>query len=318
MPFTMFADVTAVYTLLRTLCGLPGLGQRSGTLPGGRFKLGADPSIRKVRTRRIGPFRCAPNFRKGWAMSEKTYNGPPGGYQGQPGGPTGGAPGGPPVGAPGGQWGGPSGGPPPSQWGGAPGGYQGGDPKAQAAAEKAYRKAQRPLYKKKRVILPAAFLALIVLIAVANSGGNKNSASTSASGSQSCAADYPDKQKKDICADASGGVTMSSLTVQASGLGAVADKYGSSALCSNVVITNGSGKSQDYNIWDFKVQTPSGVVDTTSAANMTSTLDSGTLVSGGVKQGTVCTEDKGERGQYVMIYKPDAFSSDRGVWLSTV
>jgi hypothetical protein len=178
-------------------------------------------------------------------MSEKTNNGPPVGYQGQPSGPTGGAPGGPPVGAPGGQWGGPSGGPPPSQWGGSPGGYQGGsDPRAQAKAEKAYRKAQRPLYKKKRVILPAAFLALIVLIAVANSGGNKNSASTSASGSQSCAADYPDKQKKDICADASGGVTMSSLTVQASGLGAVADKYGSSALCSNVVITNGSGKSQ--------------------------------------------------------------------------
>lgn len=250
-------------------------------------------------------------------MSEKTHNGPPGGYQGQPGGPTGGAPGGPAVGAPGGQWGGPSGGPPPSQWGGAPGGYQGGDPKAQAAADKAYRKAQRPLYKKKRVILPAGFLALIVLIAMANSGGSSNSASTSASG-QSCTADYPDKQKKDTCADASGSLTVSDLTVQASGLAAVADKYGTSALCSNVVITNKSGKSQDYNIWDFKVQTPSGAVDTGSAANMTSTLDSGALINGGVKQGMVCTEDKGERGQYVMIYKPNSFASDRGVWLSTV
>jgi len=27
---------------------------------------------------------------------------------------------------------------------------------------------------------------------------------------------------------------------------------------------------------------------------------------------------KGEKGQYVMIYKPDPFSSARGVWLSKI
>lgn len=41
---------------------------------------------------------------------------------------------------------------------GPPGG-PGWDPKAQAKADKAYRKAQRPFYKKKRFIIPAALLA---------------------------------------------------------------------------------------------------------------------------------------------------------------
>jgi hypothetical protein len=52
--------------------------------------------------------------------------------------------------------------------------------KAQAKAEKAYRKASRPFYKKKRFIL-LAIIALIVIIVVATSGGNDNGSSTSSS-----------------------------------------------------------------------------------------------------------------------------------------
>ena len=55
------------------------------------------------------------------------------------------------------------------------GGYQGGDPKAQAKAEKAYRKAQRPFYKKKRFILPIALLALIVIIVASSRSGGGGS-----------------------------------------------------------------------------------------------------------------------------------------------
>jgi hypothetical protein len=36
--------------------------------------------------------------------------------------------------------------------------------KAAAAAEKAYRKAQRPWFKKKRFVLPIAFLVLLILL----------------------------------------------------------------------------------------------------------------------------------------------------------
>jgi hypothetical protein len=57
--------------------------------------------------------------------------------------------------------------------------------KAQAKAEKAYRKASRPFFKKKRFIL-LAVIALIVIIVIATSGGgDSNSSATSSSGGSS-------------------------------------------------------------------------------------------------------------------------------------
>jgi hypothetical protein len=44
------------------------------------------------------------------------------------------------------------------------------DPKASKAAAKAYAKAQRPLYKKKRVIIPAAFVAIAVFSSATGGG----------------------------------------------------------------------------------------------------------------------------------------------------
>ncbi|WP_243059457.1 OB-fold putative lipoprotein [Nocardioides sp. SR21] len=48
------------------------------------------------------------------------------------------------------------------------------DAKAQAKAAKAYAKAQRPFYKKKRVILPAATAAVIGIAAVSSGGGSSD------------------------------------------------------------------------------------------------------------------------------------------------
>ena len=53
--------------------------------------------------------------------------------------------------------------------------------KAQAKAEKAYRKASRPFYKKKRFIL-LAVIALVAVIAIATSGGESGSSSSSSDG----------------------------------------------------------------------------------------------------------------------------------------
>ena len=50
------------------------------------------------------------------------------------------------------------------------------DPKAQAAADKAYAKAQRPWYKKKRWIISLAVVAIIVISAVASGGGGQKAA----------------------------------------------------------------------------------------------------------------------------------------------
>jgi hypothetical protein len=64
------------------------------------------------------------------------------------------------------------------------------DPKAEAAAAKAYAKAQRPWYKKKRFIIP---LGLIILtIAAAAGSGGKDSSKTADSDTASQTQDAPD------------------------------------------------------------------------------------------------------------------------------
>jgi hypothetical protein len=56
--------------------------------------------------------------------------------------------------------------------------------KAQAKAEKAYRKASRPFYKKKRFIL-LAVIAIIAIIAIATSGSGESGSSSSSDGGSS-------------------------------------------------------------------------------------------------------------------------------------
>lgn len=64
--------------------------------------------------------------------------------------------------------------------------------KAQAAAEKAYRKASRPWFKKKRFIFPLVLLVIIIMSSVANGGKKDSSAdgtlSTNASAATPAAA----------------------------------------------------------------------------------------------------------------------------------
>jgi hypothetical protein len=45
-------------------------------------------------------------------------------------------------------------------------------------------------------------------------------------------------------------------------------------------------------------------------------LHSGQLVVGGTTSGSVCFNDGRENGQFVLIWKPEAFRSDRGIWIN--
>ena len=191
--------------------------------------------------------------------------------------------------------------------------------RARAKAEKAYRKASRPFYKKKRVILPLAAVALLIIIVSASAGGSGSHGGGTAVSAKACSAAYPDKQGSDVCADANGTVTLNNgLAVTGKPFTLVSDGIGGKSLCSDVTFKNISNQSQDYNEFDFKVQTPSGDVGTTSAQSFAGTLHSGTLVAGGTKTGKVCSDSTEAKGQYVLIYKPNAFESDRGIWLFTV
>lgn len=50
--------------------------------------------------------------------------------------------------------------------------------KAQAAAEKAYLKASRPWFKKKRFIIPLIFVLIMIISSIANGGKDENAASS--------------------------------------------------------------------------------------------------------------------------------------------
>jgi hypothetical protein len=57
--------------------------------------------------------------------------------------------------------------------------------KAQTKAEKAYRKASRPFYKKKRFVLLAVIVVIVIIVIATKSGGGSSSSSSSASGGAS-------------------------------------------------------------------------------------------------------------------------------------
>jgi hypothetical protein len=62
------------------------------------------------------------------------------------------------------------------------------DGKAQAAADKAYRKATRPWFKKKRFLLPLIIVGIIIISSIANAGKDKPSTTAAPSADASAAA----------------------------------------------------------------------------------------------------------------------------------
>ena len=81
----------------------------------------------------------------------------------------------------------------------------------------------------------------------------------------------------------------------------------------DVTILNRDDRAQPYNTFDWKLQTPNGqVVDPTfSSADQ---LGSGDLVSGGNVAGKLVFEGGAQKGDFFIIYKPDAFDEARGIW----
>jgi hypothetical protein len=132
---------------------------------------------------------------------------------------------------------------------------------------------------------------------------------------QSCAGKtYPDQQPdNDRCADGSNTVVLDEVTVTATPL-----KRVETDLCTDVTYVNNSSGTVSFNVFDWKLQLPTGEVkdafDSTYTGNE---LGSGDLVKGGTKKGTVCYQTTGG-GQYILIYKPTFWNEARGIWVNTV
>ncbi len=152
---------------------------------------------------------------------------------------------------------------------------------------------------------------MIAVAAMANRGGNNSSAPP-------CTASYPDKQSGDHCTSAAGQVTLSGMTVTASALKRTSSpEIGTTELCTDVSYRNDSSSTQPYNRFDWKLQNPSGQVQSFELT-FASTLNSGDLVFHGTVSGIVCFSYQGQDSLYVLIWKPNPYRPDRGIWLTTL
>lgn len=168
-------------------------------------------------------------------------------------------------------------------------------------------------------VVGLVIVLLVVIIAVAvgggknstTGGGNKNPAGCTAH-----PATYPDHQSTDCVALPNGTVSIANTTVSATWTTST-DDFGSASICAAVKIVNHNSTTISYNDLYWSLQNPAGTVVNTNFS-ATGDLGSGELVAGGTATGNVCFDNPGTAGTYVGIYKPDAFNSTRGIWLTAL
>ncbi|GAA3226632.1 hypothetical protein GCM10017691_16310 [Pseudonocardia petroleophila] len=195
--------------------------------------------------------------------------------------------------------------------------------RAQASAEKAYRKAQRPWYKKKRFIVPLATILLIVIISVANGGGG---GSTTTPGGNAAAQDpsappaFPGATADDLVAEAGATVESDGLSLSATALTEGGSTLGET-LCTSVIYNNGGDGAAPFSLIDWKLQDPNGTILNTGFTGSTNLLSSGEIAPGGTASGDVCFDapQGSPSGQYVVLFDPTfRFSSERIAWLNAL
>ena len=197
--------------------------------------------------------------------------------------------------------------------------------RAQAKADKAYAKARRPWYKKKRFILPLVLVALIVIISIATTagGGGNNTADTDPSSdptaSESSEPAFPGAQDSDVVGQAGGPLVLGDVTVTSTAL-VPGDATLGPTVCTTATIQNQSDETINFNLFDWKLQVPSGTISNTGATGSTDLLSSGEVAPGGTATGDVCFDNEAaESGQYVVLYEPVlSFFSDRAAWISAI
>ncbi|UWX97755.1 DUF4352 domain-containing protein [Arthrobacter zhaoxinii] len=199
------------------------------------------------------------------------------------------------------------------------------DARAQAKADKAYAKARRPWYKKKRFILPLALIVLIVIISIATmSGGGGNDTADPDSSSDPTATEtsepaFPGAQDSDVIGQAGDPLVLGDITVTSTAL-SPGDSTLGPTLCTTATIQNGSDETIDFNAFDWKLQAPSGTISNAGVTGSSNILAGGQVAPSGTATGDVCFDNAAaESGKYIVLYEPIfSFFSDRGAWINTV
>lgn len=210
------------------------------------------------------------------------------------------------------------------------------DGKAQAAAEKAYRKASRPWFKKKRFLFPLIIIVIIIIASLAGGGDEdassngvvssgaenaSNGGAASSDAGEKPAADakpaFPGAKSSDAVGSGGDAIKIGPATVTASPIEAGDSTLGKT-LCTSTTLSNGSDETIQFNAFDWKLQDPAGTIVTTGFTGSDNMLSSGEIAPGGKASGDVCFDNKSnESGQFILLYEPVfSFFSDRAAWIN--
>lgn len=207
--------------------------------------------------------------------------------------------------------------------------YDPRDARAQAKGAKAYAKARRPWYKKKRFILPLALIVLIIIISIATTvggggGGNDTTGTTNTDPTseptvtESQPPAFPGAQESDVVGQAGEALVLGDIAVTSTPLIAGDATFGSSTLCTTATVQNNSDETIDFSAFDWKLQAPSGTINNTAITGSPNLLSTGQVAPGGTATGDICFDNEpAETGQSVVLYEPIFnFFSDRGAWIN--
>ncbi len=195
--------------------------------------------------------------------------------------------------------------------------------RAQASAEKAYRKAQRPWYKKKRFIGLLAIVLLIIIIVASTSGGGGGGTAPAAGGNAAqdpnAPPAFPGATPNDVAVQAGETVDANGVSVMATPL-TEGDSTLGETLCTTVTYNNGGDSAASFSLIDWKLQDPNGTILNTGFAGSNNLLSTGEIAPGGNASGDVCFDapQGNPSGLYVVLLDPTfSFSSERYAWLNT-
>lgn len=196
------------------------------------------------------------------------------------------------------------------------------DAKAQAASERAYRKASRPWFKKKRFWV-LGILLLLILASCLGTGAEDDtttdagSSTTSERTQESGPAAFPGADENDVIGTAGDTLDMGDVQVTATPLVA-GDATLEQTLCTTATMVNNSDEQVDFHAWDWELQAPSGTILNSTVMGSDDILSGGGIAPGGTTTGDVCFEgDPAESGQFVILYEAMfSLSADRAAWIN--
>ena len=182
---------------------------------------------------------------------------------------------------------------------------------------------EKPLWKKKRFIIPAALVALVAAVSVIGGDDEESSTTANTTYQEAPINEAPMNEAVEETASKTNGqigetLNSKDLFVTASNLRVVSDVIGNYT-CIDANFVNNRNTEVDISAFgDFEL-TDSNKVTLNSTVGGESTAESVKLGPGGTKNVTTCFKNDGTSGEVTITYSPMfSFSNDQLTWSGVI